>query len=112
MGWELRRGRLYYYRKEREGARVRSVYVGSGETAALISQLEGMRRDEDETEHENQRRELAKLERQDEAIDATCRLIETVTEAALIAAGFHTHKRQWRKIRYGSSGKDSGEAAG
>jgi hypothetical protein len=31
MGWELRRGKLVYYRKVREGRRVRSVYCGSGE---------------------------------------------------------------------------------
>lgn len=31
MGWELRRGKLVYYRKVRDGRRVRSVYCGSGE---------------------------------------------------------------------------------
>ena len=31
MGWELRRGTLIYYRKERDGRRVRSIYCGSGE---------------------------------------------------------------------------------
>ena len=38
MGWELRRGKRVYYRKVREGSRVRSIYCGSGErgeTAAL-----------------------------------------------------------------------------
>ena len=33
MGLEDRNGRLYYYRKERVGDRVRSVYMGSGELA-------------------------------------------------------------------------------
>jgi hypothetical protein len=38
MGWELRAGRRVYYRKVREGGKVRSVYFGSGveaEAAAL-----------------------------------------------------------------------------
>lgn len=30
MGWEMRRKKLVYYRKVREGDRVRSVYCGSG----------------------------------------------------------------------------------
>jgi hypothetical protein len=100
MGWEKRGGHLYYYRKERDGPRVRSVYVGTGETAALISRLEGLRREEAETEREDHRRELAKLEQQDATIDEACRLINMVAEAALIAAGYHTHKRQWRRRRH------------
>ncbi len=43
MGWETRGGTSYYYRKERDGASVRSVYGGGGETAALIAQLEEIR---------------------------------------------------------------------
>src|SRR5437016_3940596 len=82
MGWEQRGGRSYYYRKEREGSRVRSVYVGGSGTAAFISQLEKGRREEDETKREDRQRELAKLERQDATIEAACRLIDTVTEAA------------------------------
>lgn len=113
MGWETRRGRLYYYRKERSGSRVRSVYVGGGETAMLISRLETIRRDEAETEREDRRRALTKLERQDAMIEAACRLIDAVTEAALIATGFHTHRRQWRKRRYDDNGgKGSDEAGG
>ena len=30
MGWEMRHGRRVYYRKVREGSRVRSVYCGTG----------------------------------------------------------------------------------
>lgn len=29
MGWERRKGRLYYYRKERRGDRVVSEYAGA-----------------------------------------------------------------------------------
>lgn len=111
MGWEQRGRRSYLYKKEREGSRVRSVYIGVGERAALISQLETMRRDEAEIKREDRRLELAKLEQLDRAIEAACRLIDTVTEAALIVAGFHTHKREWRKRRYGNDGgKGSGKA--
>ena len=31
MGWEMRGSKMIYYRKVREGARVRSIYCGGGE---------------------------------------------------------------------------------
>ena len=99
MGWEQRGNNHYYYRKERDGSRVRSVYVGGGETALLIAQLEVLQREEAQERREGERHELAKHEQQDATIEAASRLIDTIKEAALIAAGFHTHKRQWRKKR-------------
>ncbi len=41
MGWEMRRGELYYYRKIREGERVRSVYFGRGERALAAALEDG-----------------------------------------------------------------------
>lgn len=100
MGWETRdRGGSYYYRKEREGSRVRSVYVGSGETALLISQLEEMRADQEQDER-NRERQLRELdESADRALDSLSELTELLTVAALLASGYHTHKRQWRRKR-------------
>ncbi len=100
MGWEQRGNYRYYYRKEREGSRVRSVYIGSGETAALIAQLETMMRVESETSRAVRRRELANLERQDATIETACQMVDAILDATLIVAGFHTHKRQWRRKRY------------
>lgn len=40
MGWEQRGTNLYYYKKEREGSKVKSIYVGRGEVAHMISKLE------------------------------------------------------------------------
>jgi hypothetical protein len=31
MGWEIRQGKRYYYRKRRVNGRIRSIYCGSGE---------------------------------------------------------------------------------
>jgi hypothetical protein len=97
MGWEYRNGKSYYYRKERDGERVRSVYVGSNDTAQLIAQL-----DELQTEERDGKRIIARIERerwqaQDRELDRVCALIKTFTTGALVAAGFHTHKRQWRR---------------
>lgn len=59
-----------------------------------------MQREEAEAKREARQREVTALKKQDLAIETTSQLIALVTEAALIAAGFHTHKRQWRKKRY------------
>ena len=39
-GWEQRGNNSYYYKKRRDGARVKSVYVGRGEVAHFISELQ------------------------------------------------------------------------
>src|SRR4051812_44563010 len=99
MGWETRGGREYYYRKEREGSRVRSVYVGGGETARLIAQLEAMRSDEREGKRILSRMEREQLEEQEAEVTRVCSIVETLTTAALLSTGFHTHRRQWRRRR-------------
>lgn len=43
MGWELRRGRRYYYLKVRRGGKVKSVYLGNGEAAQAIDSLSKLR---------------------------------------------------------------------
>src|SRR5687767_1996015 len=40
MGWEQRGNKCYYYKKQREGSRVKSIYVGRGEIAHMISQIQ------------------------------------------------------------------------
>ena len=40
MGWEQRGHNQYYYKKERDGSRVKSIYVGRGEIAHMVAQLQ------------------------------------------------------------------------
>ena len=40
MGWEHRANNRYYYKKEREGSKVKSVYVGRGEIAHMVAQIQ------------------------------------------------------------------------
>ena len=54
MAWEDRNGRLYYYRKRREGKRVVSEYVGNGFAGMMAEELDG----EDRQKAEQKRREL------------------------------------------------------
>jgi hypothetical protein len=100
MGWEAReRGGLYYYRKEREGSSVRSRYVGAGAFAALASQLDKLDGEEARAERDAERALRETDERIDEEIAAHGQLVETLAVASLLAAGFHTHKREWRRAR-------------
>jgi len=97
MAFETRGNGSYYYRKERDGAHVRSVYVGSGETARLIAMLDAAHSDERETARHDERAKRAKIEAHDEALDELSRLADAVATGVLLVAGFHTHKRQWRR---------------
>lgn len=44
MGWETRRGNLYYYRKKRVNGRVRSIYCGGGTAGMLAARDDRERR--------------------------------------------------------------------
>lgn len=99
MGWESRNGRSYYYRKERDGARVRSIYVGCGETAGLIAQFEEMLREEREENRLLARLERERVQAQDAELDTLGEMIRELAAATLIAHGYHQHKREWRRRR-------------
>jgi hypothetical protein len=45
--------------------------------------------------------EVVELEKAEAALKQVTDFVHLVTQAALLAAGFHTHKRQWRKTRDG-----------
>lgn len=99
MGWERRGNFSYYYRKRRVGSRVQSTYVGRDKVALAISDLDAMQRQEAQVTRKVRQRELIALKEQDLAIEGLCQLNVLLTEAALIAAGFHIHHRQWRRKR-------------
>jgi hypothetical protein len=100
MGWEKRGGRRYYYRKRRQGEKVRSEYVGDSLLGKICAA-------DDEAARQNRARQQAveREARQAEAeIDARLRQSEStiaaLTAAMFLAAGFHKHRGQWRKRRH------------
>jgi hypothetical protein len=100
MAWKTVNGRPYYYRSKREGGRVVTEYVGTGEVARLLSQLDTIDRDEREAERQAERAERERYDAEDRAVAAWCEDVEAVARAALGAAGYHRHKRgEWRKRR-------------
>jgi hypothetical protein len=97
MATENRNGRLYFYAKRREGDRVVSEYQGSG----IVAEIESFRaeRKRQEQERERLRLEAKKLEMLDidSMLDEFDELARLVATGALMVAGFHQHKGQWRK---------------
>ena len=96
MGWE----RGYYYRVRKVKGRVVREYVGAGQVAALVAEMDAI--------EQGQRRRRALALRQEKAaltaLETEMKSLTTATDlvarAALLAAGFHQHKRgEWRKRR-------------
>lgn len=98
MGWELRSGKLYYYRKRREGGRVISEYVGRNDLAELMAdQAEEQTftgKLDAEIELEERKRETD-MEQQ-LAVEASALVV--LLNNLLKDAGYHKHKGQWRRI--------------
>ena len=99
MSWEQRNGRSYYFRKVREGGRVRSKYVGSGIVAQICAGNDNVKRRDRAAKRAADRAARhaeAKLDRQLAAVESA---LATMTHATLSAAGYHKHNGQWRKKR-------------
>lgn len=75
------------------------MYVGSGETAAVIAQFEAMQAQDAALQRDRARVEREELQAQDAIVNDACSIIDMLTQGALLAAGYHTHKGQWRRSR-------------
>ena len=98
MGWEKRRGRSYYYRKRRDGDRVRSVYLGAGDDVQLYAEVVAAAREDKARAAPSASR--ARRPEPDAPLVQAVEIAETLAKAALLAYGFHTHKREWRRMRH------------
>ena len=96
MAWEKRRRKHYYYTKRRRGGHVESHYIGAGEAAEVISILEALYREQRTVERQQWRREQQSHRAADADIDRLGAGVRLLVAAALLAAGYHTHKGQWR----------------
>jgi hypothetical protein len=99
MGWKRINGREYYYRSEREGGRVTTTYVGAGPLAQFTAMLDAEERAERQTEREAARAEREETEAEERAVTEWFDGVQATADAAMVAAGFHKHKGQWRRRR-------------
>jgi hypothetical protein len=102
MGLEYRRGRPYYYKKVWKDGTCRSEYVGGGEAALLMGQLDRI----DAEEKAEARAAEAEARAPDEALERTisdyCRAVDELVDEELTRAGFHRPARKpWRRRRDG-----------
>lgn len=96
MGWE----RGYYYRARKVNGRVVREYVGTGFVAELAAQMDASERREREIERAARRAERDELDALDAPLNELNTLADLVAKAALMAAGFHCHRRgEWRRKR-------------
>lgn len=99
MGWKTINGRQYYYRSEREGGRVRSEYIGTGRLAQLCSGFDATNRQDREDRRFVERHFRDQTNEVFKAIDELIGEARRAVADVLTAAGFHQHKRQWRRKR-------------
>ena len=100
MAWEARGARKYYYqsRRTRDG-RVRKLYRGCGALAELTASLDAAAQAERKLTVEAWKQQKW----QEKAVEAGLKDFghecEILVQAALIAAGYHEHRGQWRRRR-------------
>ena len=100
MGWEKReRGTRVYTRSRREGGRVVREYVGSGEIAELLAHADETRRRVRDLERTRGRAEVERLEGLAAPARELAEAAEVLVRAHLLAAGWHRHKGEWRRMR-------------
>jgi hypothetical protein len=102
MAWEERGQQKYFYRSVRQGGRVMKVYYGGGEVGRLAAAADALRRAEADAAAEARLEHQVRLEEALALTRALRRTIEVLTNATLLAAGYHRHDRHpWRKWRHG-----------
>lgn len=94
----VRRGKsVFFIVSVRRGDRVTSPYLGSGQTALTLAGQAERKREATQETARRFRRELALWSEFDEALRCLCDVNRAHARAAMKAAGFYQHKRQWRK---------------
>ena len=99
MAWEKRVGRFYYYRSRRAGERVRKQYIGAGEFAEALAHSDETISLIRKLERDKGREEVGRLEDLATPVLEIDETIDVLARAALVAAGYHRHKGEWRRER-------------
>ncbi len=85
--------------EEREGSKVKSVYVGRCEIAQMVSQIQSSSPLLEKLARSYKSADTVKIQKAEAVLNEVTDLIRLLTEATLLTAGFHTHHRQWRRKR-------------
>ena len=104
MAWEHRKNsrQKYYYRSRRlRDGRVEKTYIGTGPVAEIAASADRAQREEEARLTQQHRVLLADMHRATAQLDSLITYCNTITEAALLASGYHHHRGEWRKRRHG-----------
>ena len=93
MAWESRRGAVYYYRKQRRGGRVVSVYAGTGEAAEAVAAQDAAA----QLHRDRLRGMQAEEQALDQELDKLAGLTRDLAAGLALVGGYYSHKGQWRK---------------
>jgi hypothetical protein len=97
MGWKRINGRRYFYKSKREGCRVKTTYFGAGESGSVMARIISLERSERADKRKERQAERQQFETEDRAVSDWFKVVQTVADAAMVAAGFHKHKGQRRR---------------
>ncbi|MBT7082547.1 MAG: hypothetical protein HN929_13990 [Chloroflexi bacterium] len=97
MAWIRKGNQEYYYRSRWQGSHVISEYVGNGPLAELSAEIDQAERQERIARHKQERQRQQEYKQAERIADQVGDLINMITQAAYLATGHYTHKRQWRK---------------
>lgn len=105
MALERRGKGMYFYKKERRGKRVVSIYTGGGDLAQCFHILDYADREEARLEAAAKKGSF-EAEREihreiDRMIESACKEAKAFEDALYMINGYHLHERQWRKKRSG-----------
>jgi hypothetical protein len=104
MAWEQRRNtsNRYYYRSRRiADGRVVKVYHGTGLRGAQAADGDHQKRAERVRQLQRHRDLLNHIQLIAAPLLELCEACAVITEAAILAAGYHNHRGEWRKKRHG-----------
>lgn len=98
MGWD-KDGRYYTRSRKVNGCVIRE-YCGGGSIGQICAQMDADRKARREAERAARKAEKSQLDALEEDVESFCKLADQVAHAALLAAGYHRHKRgEWRRRR-------------
>ena len=95
MAWEQRGRQQFYYRSRKVKGCVVREYYGRGIQAHKVAQEDARRR----ALREHAQAEKQRLQRLDTHLTKLTNVAQILVKAALLSAGFHQHKRVWRRKR-------------
>jgi hypothetical protein len=104
MAWEQRKNtsQRYYYRSLRlPDGRVVKTYYGTGHRGATAADADRRKRAEQSLQLQRHGALLAHIQHVASQLVERCKTCDLITEAALLAAGYHNHRGEWRKKRHG-----------